>query len=189
MNVLIVCDYNATRGPATEIITREKAKQAGLEIKVSSAGLNKLRTPRIKSEMRIALEQLKYPTDHIPRQITPEITAPQDLILCFTKKQRATLRTNTDKPVFTLPEYVSWFYKEIRDPEDSIKTPSISFNPIRKAYLRLTGQVDSTIYEDVVEKYYQTARTIEKYADKLIIKLLKSAEKNKLTEIYGPAPI
>jgi protein-tyrosine-phosphatase len=176
MNLLYVCDYNFIRSPCAEIMTRENATQAGLELKVSSAGLQRSKMPRIKSEMCRAMEHLKYQTAHTPRILTPEIMSQQNLILCFTKEQRAILRENTDKPVFTLPEYVSWFYKEIRDPSDSIITPEPR-TWLTPTYFKLIGKTDSTVYEDVLDVYLKTAKTIEKYVDKLIIKLLKEQTK------------
>lgn len=178
MNLLFVCDYNFTRSPCAEIMMREKAAQAGLELKVSSAGLQRSRMPRMKSEMCRAMEQLKYHSDHTPRIATPEIISQQHLILCFEKRQREILRANApSKLIFTLPEYVTWFYKEIRDPNENIRTPNPRTMFTSTHYL-LTRTTDSTIYEDVLDVYLKTAKIIEKYVDKLITKFLKEQTKS-----------
>lgn len=178
MKLLYVCDYNLERSPAAEIITREKSKQAGLEITVNSAGLNKCASCCMKSEMTLALSQLKLSTPrHIPKTATPELIHTHDIILCFEKRQKdRLLEMSPEKKIYTLSEYVSWLPRNIKDSGHYIITPkpgSELKEHITAAYFWLTNTTDSRVYEFVLDRYVKTARTIEKHVDLLIKKLLK----------------
>jgi len=171
MNLLYVCTYNLERSIAAEIITRQQAERAGLDLKVSSAGLKRSTSPRIKSEMIISLNRLGYKApDYRPRKLTPQDITESDLILCFDQKQKEPLEDVANRPIQTLSEYVSWMPRDIKEPAHYLRTPAKPsvFIPL---ICLLTNTKDSTLFENVLDVYQKTAEKIERHVKQLIRKL------------------
>ncbi|VVB81877.1 Low molecular weight phosphotyrosine protein phosphatase [uncultured archaeon] len=172
MNLLYVCTYNTERSIAADIITSKKAALAGLDLYVDSAGINRSMSPRIKSEMAMALERLGYKVpEHTPRRVTPNDLSDFDLVLCFDQAQKQTLEQMAGKPIQTLPEFVS-MPRDIREPAHYLRTPA-TLPPSRlfSIICLITNTSDSTVYENVLFTYEKTARIIEKHVDLLLKKL------------------
>jgi protein-tyrosine-phosphatase len=156
----------------------QQPERAGLELNVSSAALQRPTSPRIKSEMIIALNRLGYKApDYRPRKLTPQDITESDLILCFDQQQKETLEEIANKPIQTLPEYVSWMPRDIKEPAHYLRTPAKPsvFIPL---ICLLTNTKDSTLFENVLDVYQKTAEKIERHVDKLIIRLLKERTKS-----------
>ncbi|MCX6708484.1 MAG: hypothetical protein NTW67_02435 [Candidatus Woesearchaeota archaeon] len=178
MNLLYVCTYNIERSIAAEIITKQQAERAGLELNVSSAALQIPTSPRIKSEMIIALKRLGYKApDYRPRKLTLQDIAESDLILCFDQQHKKTFEEMANRPVQTLSEYVSWMPRDIKEPAHYLRTP-VKPSVFIPLICLLTNTKDSTLFENVLDVYQKTAKKIERHVDKLIIRLLKERTKS-----------
>lgn len=87
--VLFVCEGNTCRSPMAERLLRHRARQAGIEVKVASAGLYAAEGGTAAPGARAALRRRDLDTeDHRTRALTAEMAEEADLILTMTREQK-----------------------------------------------------------------------------------------------------
>ena len=102
--ILFVCTGNTCRSPMAECILRQKARQAGLKIRVSSAGLAADPNCSVSPNAAAALKTLGYPVPrHKARQLTPEMLTKFNLTLTMTAAHKSAL--GGGKNLMTLGEF------------------------------------------------------------------------------------
>lgn len=102
--ILFVCTGNTCRSPMAECILKQKAKQAGVKLRVSSAGLAADPGCSISPNAAAALRTLGYPVPrHKARQLTAEMLNKFNLTLTMTAAHKNAL--GGGKNLMTLGEF------------------------------------------------------------------------------------
>ncbi len=88
-NILILCLGNICRSPIAHKLFEEKAKLAGLSIRVDSAGLTAMvGDPAHDFSKKVSAGYGLSLHDHIAKQVTDEMVRAADLILVMDEQQR-----------------------------------------------------------------------------------------------------
>ena len=102
--ILFICTGNTCRSPMAEVILRDKAKKAGLKLRVGSAGTCANPNEPMSEQSRRALKALGYRVcAHKAKQITAEMAGKWNLILTMTPSHKAQLAGLTN--VMTVDEF------------------------------------------------------------------------------------
>jgi protein-tyrosine phosphatase len=99
--VLVVCSGNICRSPIGEHVLRRAFADAGLAetVTVSSAGTGDWHVGQGAHPMaRQVLAEAGYPTDHVARQISPEMVDAADLVLAADHGHQRVLETLAADP-------------------------------------------------------------------------------------------
>lgn len=112
--ILFVCTGNTCRSPMAELCLKHKFRLAGIKgISVKSAGLMAVDGDKISKNSALALKSMGIkPYPFKSRQLTPEIIASSDLIICMTSGHKSRLAF-TNK-AYTLSELTG--VEEVLDP-------------------------------------------------------------------------
>ena len=120
MNILFVCTGNTCRSPMAEGILREIAKEKGLEVNISSAGIAALDGSDAAENAVIAMEKIGIDIkNHKSTILHRELIMNSDLILTMSKNHKDIILSNFPKSkdkVFTLTEYATEEDGDILDP-------------------------------------------------------------------------
>jgi len=132
-NLGIVCRANIIRSPFIEKVLQHSAKKYNLNLIVDSAGLNAKDGGEFSSEMQDFLK--KYfgwncpDLNHSSKKVNSRWVNSQDLILTMNPGQKKEiLELYSPLEIFTLPEFVGFPKKEIKDPSKFIKNYDGKFN-------------------------------------------------------------
>lgn len=123
VQVLFVCTGNICRSPMAEQIFRELSAKAKLPIKVTSAGVMAMTGDPMTPESAQAMKDRSYsPVSHIAKDVTTELLAEAELIICMTLEHRseiARVLPRASKYSFTFDELARLVSYLSHDPEYS----------------------------------------------------------------------
>ena len=105
--ILFVCTGNICRSPMAAILLSNKIRKPG--IKIDSAGTHALRHSDMPPQSKQVLDELGIPTsEHISKQLDPELLEDADLVLTATAEQRseaARTLVRANRYTFTILEF------------------------------------------------------------------------------------
>lgn len=108
-SVLFVCTGNTCRSPMAAALLKHYAQQAGMEVRVASAGLGAFTGDSASEHAQAAMAELGLDlTDHRSRKFHPALAEEFDLILVMTENHRRHLLQTAPElgpKVFLLGEY------------------------------------------------------------------------------------
>lgn len=116
--VMFVCSGNTCRSPMAEAVMRQAAKEQGLNIVVSSAGLYTT-YEEMNEKSRIALQKrgIAFDEEFVSTQISAELMDKSDLIVTMTKSLKSELirrsSPETAKKVYAASDFTA---EDIPDP-------------------------------------------------------------------------
>ncbi|WP_231638360.1 low molecular weight protein arginine phosphatase [Rubeoparvulum massiliense] len=143
MNVLFICTGNTCRSPTAEILLREKARQASLNIQVKSAGIATMNGLPLSVNSSIILERRNLEINHQSQVLTEELVIWADLILTMTANHKMVISSQypfAQQKTYTLLEYA--LKDEVEMNALDIIDP---FGGDLNLYLQVTQQMEACI--------------------------------------------
>jgi protein-tyrosine phosphatase len=108
-SILIVCTGNVCRSPLAEQLLTARLSEAGIPVRVESAGTRALVGRGMPEEVTaLSLDYGGDPSGHLGRQVTPEMVEDADLILTATRDHRGeivSLSPAASRHTFTLQQF------------------------------------------------------------------------------------
>lgn len=137
-----------------EAILNTLAQDAGLGIRVESAGVAALEGAEMDRKARAVLEDMGvYPGSHRARQVNRGLLEEADLVLTMSRRQSAQLLENMDAPPEKVQTLVGYSNATGGGRDEIVDPHGGSLQAYRATSRELLGYVDSLVHHLTSEQY------------------------------------
>ncbi|NLM42319.1 MAG: low molecular weight protein arginine phosphatase [Firmicutes bacterium] len=150
-SILFVCSGNTCRSVMAEYLLKHRAKEAGLELEVQSAGLHAFAGDEAAQNAVEALAELGITAEgHRSRRVQPWLLEQADLILAMTKSHKEELLRMAPEhagKIFLLKEYAHLLStgKEVADSVEKDYEIRDPYGQPLDVYRRSLEEIDSAV--------------------------------------------